>query len=86
MSVGHVVTIRRVGDCTYAVDIADTAEMLRAYEFQVLTDRIPTVVWSDAFGAEVGTLTGPGQEILSVVLAFHRLTQSDIHMSPDCLR
>jgi len=86
MSAGRVVAIRRVGDCIYTVDIADMAGVLRTYEFQVLTEPIPTVVRSGVFYADVGEsgrLTRPGQEILSIVLAFHHLAQSEISINPD---
>lgn len=80
---GNVVVIKKVDDNIYSVDIAETSGVIRTYEFRYLAgSRVPVIEWSEAFDAEVETLTEPGQTVAPVVLAFHHLAQREFCIKP----
>lgn len=65
-------SIERIAADVYDVEIVRENGLPAQYTFEVREEPIPIVTWSDAFEAEVGTLSGEVKDLLAAVLAFHK--------------
>lgn len=70
-----------VAPSTYAMALQreDGAEL--QFQFQVINERVPVVVWNEDFEQAVGTLRPPAADLLALVLNFHNTCGNLIPLS-----